>query len=1430
MADVKGQGDPTPALVGNADSIEALRAQIRHLVSFDGVRNPHVPTVLLLGETGTGKGLVARWMHESGPRNQGPFIDVNCAAIPETMLESELFGFEAGAFTDARRPKPGLFEAASGGTLFLDEIDALTGPLQSKLLKAIEEKRVRRLGAVEAHHVDVKLVVATQSDLRGRVESGTFRADLYHRLAVVILTVPPLRERGSDVTVLAEHFLATYGRAHGLPPRRLRDDAVAWLAAQPWPGNVRELGHLMERVTLLSPDADVGATDLEALAAPAPISQPSAAPPRPTTPPAASGDEAALIRDALARSGGNVVGAARLLGIGRNALRYRMRRHGIPRPTLGALGESSPAVVPETPAPADAAPVAAGGAGRERKQVAVLVIELTFPERGDSERSSYEPWTVVNRWQEALTDAVRGFGGAFLPHGHARSTAVFGAPRALEQIPVRAIRAALAVRQLQGTMPRDAIPEVRAALHLGTIELDGASEESLGRMRPVGDTLTLADRLLGHASAGEILVSEALAHRVRTLCDLEPRELRIGATPLVAFAVAAARPPATPRSEGEASFVGREAELDLLAGAFASAAAGGGQVAFVMGDAGLGKSRLLAEFRGRLADTDHLWVEGHCESYGGSTALLPIADALRRFFGIDEGDDESGAAAKVAHGLEGFGDSLAWARPFLEGVLSLRLGQQPTDLDAASWRSETFRALKALFLRIAEARPLVLLIEDLHWIDPASEDLIVFLAEAVPTARVLLICSHRPGYRKPIEDRTYHLQLALRPLSGGEMTTMTGTLLGGGQLPEAWRSLIARKAEGNPFFVEEVTKSLLEDGSLARHAGGEIVARDVTELIVPDTIQDVLLARIDRLPDEARRAIQVASVIGREFVLRLLARIVEGGNEVRGLVDELRTLELVYEKATHPELAYMFKHALTHDVAYESIVPERRRMLHCTIGEAIEELYADRLAEHYETLAYHFTESEEWTRAFDYHEHAAAKAASTHANRAVVAHCRAAAEIAARREDVATPEMQRRLRYLAERHGLAALQTSEFADSGAAFERAATLATTPNGQAVALANAAVGYFWAHDYARCLHAIDRALAIARAANLPGPQAMALTTLGWYRAVHDADLDAYERSCHEAAALSATIDQAATDAAVRYQRVMFAEWVGDYATVLALADGVVTDARRLGLPHLVVLPSWFLGKALCCLGRYGESLARLDEAYAFCDRIGDRAWRSRLLNTLGWCYAEIGDHATAQRFNERAAAIAHDFGDPEIIANSEINLAACAIALGDPDGARRRLGPIAAELERPGDPWMRWRYSLHVDDLLTRLDVGQGDLDAAVARVQRTLDGARQHRAPKLEARALVLQAEVLLGGDQRVDASASLEAALTVATRIGYARAGWQSHAMLAEIERRAGRKESAAEHEAARRALVDRVGAGMQDAALRERLLQTALGRAGYGS
>ncbi|MHC4711248.1 MAG: ATP-binding protein, partial [Planctomycetota bacterium] len=238
-------------------------------------------------------------------------------------------------------------------------------------------------------------------------------------------------------------------------------------------------------------------------------------------------------------------------------------------------------------------------------------------------------------------------------------------------------------------------------------------------------------------------------------------------------------------------------------------------------------------------------------------------------------------------------------------------------------RSETIRALHAIFHRAADLGPLVFIVEDLHWIDAASEEFLTFLADSIAGIRALFLFTHRPGYRHPFGDRSYHLRLSLQPLSEENMKLLVGSLLATRQLPETLGRLIAEKSDGNPLFIEELTHSLLDEGVLRVDRGRVELTRKVGDLTIPDRIQDVLMARIDRLDDGAKRAIQVASVIGREFAMRLLERIIEAGEEVQSLVGELRALELIYEKAAHPELAFMFKHALTHDVAYASVLVQR---------------------------------------------------------------------------------------------------------------------------------------------------------------------------------------------------------------------------------------------------------------------------------------------------------------------------------------------------------------------------------------------------------------------------------------------------------------------------------------------------------------------------
>jgi transcriptional regulator with PAS, ATPase and Fis domain len=215
-------------------------------------RARRLPVVLLQGETGTGKGLLSKYLHRHGPRARGPFVDLNCAAIPDTLLEAELFGFERGAFTDARHAKPGLFQAAQGGTLFLDEVGLLSLPLQAKLLKALEERTVRRLGSTRLTAVDVWVIAASNENLAGAVRAGRVREDFYHRIAALVVHLPPLRERSEDIGVLSDHFLARFCNEYGLPRKHLGPGALAALRAYSWPGNVRELANVIERATLLA--------------------------------------------------------------------------------------------------------------------------------------------------------------------------------------------------------------------------------------------------------------------------------------------------------------------------------------------------------------------------------------------------------------------------------------------------------------------------------------------------------------------------------------------------------------------------------------------------------------------------------------------------------------------------------------------------------------------------------------------------------------------------------------------------------------------------------------------------------------------------------------------------------------------------------------------------------------------------------------------------------------------------------------------------------------------------------------------------------------------------------------------------------------------------------------------------------------------------
>ena len=323
-------GGHTAEILGDSPDIRLLRQQIDRIATLETTEGA-APTVLIRGETGAGKEMVARAIHFGSPRAKGPFVEINCAAIPSTLLEAELFGYEKGAYTDAKSAKPGLFEAADGGTLFLDEIGHMELGLQVKLLKAIEEKAVRRVGGVRPKSFNARIVAATNRDLEAAIAEGAFRPDLYYRIKALTLEVPPLRSRGADIALLARHFLDRYTRQYGLPAKGLTPEAETVLLAYSWPGNVRELAHLIERAILLHEGSTIAAEHL-GLPGGSTVAAVQVGPGGVRVDFSTGGIrleevERQLILEALHAAGWNRGRAAQLLAISKETLRYRMEKY-----------------------------------------------------------------------------------------------------------------------------------------------------------------------------------------------------------------------------------------------------------------------------------------------------------------------------------------------------------------------------------------------------------------------------------------------------------------------------------------------------------------------------------------------------------------------------------------------------------------------------------------------------------------------------------------------------------------------------------------------------------------------------------------------------------------------------------------------------------------------------------------------------------------------------------------------------------------------------------------------------------------------------------------------------------------------------------------------------------------------------------------------
>jgi class 3 adenylate cyclase/tetratricopeptide (TPR) repeat protein len=669
---------------------------------------------------------------------------------------------------------------------------------------------------------------------------------------------------------------------------------------------------------------------------------------------------------------------------------------------VALAGESAPAVsTPATYTPkylAEKILISKAALEGERKQVTVLFADLKGSMELLADRDPEEARKLLDPVLERMMEAVHHYEGTVNQVMGDGIMALFGAPLAHEDHAVRACYAALRM-QRRVALYADEIQraggtpvQIRVGLNSGEVVVRAIGSDLRMDYTAVGQTTHLAARMEQMAKPGSALMTGetlnlAEGHvQVRPLGAVPVKGLE---TPIPVYELTGSVP-ARSRFQASAArgltrFVGRERELQQLAQALDRAGAGHGQAVAVVGEAGLGKSRLVWELTRSHRTHGWLVLEIGSVSYRKATPYLPVIDLLKLYFRIQERDGPREIRERMAGKLLMLDRALEPLLTPLLALLDVPVADATWDaLDPTQRRQQTLDAVKRLLLRESQVQPLLVLFEDLHWIDAETQALLDGLIESLPTARVLLLVNYRPEYQHAWGRKTCYLQLRIDPLPPESAEALLHALLGEDQLLEPLKRALIARTEGNPFFLEESVRALVETQVLVGERGAYRMAKAPPQAEgrpqvwqMPATAQAILAARIDRLAPEDKRLLQAASVIGKDVPFALLQAIADGPEERlrRGLAD-LQAAEFLYETSLFPDLEYTFKHALTHEVAYGTMLQDRRHALHAKIVEAIEGLYAERLTEHVERLAHHAVRGELREKAVDYLRRAGLKAAA----------------------------------------------------------------------------------------------------------------------------------------------------------------------------------------------------------------------------------------------------------------------------------------------------------------------------------------------------------------------------------------------------------------------------------------------------------------------
>ena len=1034
---------------------------------------------------------------------------------------------------------------------------------------------------------------------------------------------------------------------------------------------------------------------------------------------------------------------------------------GQPLGSAPAPSAPAPPIVAEAPAPPPAVRLDAGAVLQsytpghlaeqvsrialegERKQVTVVFCDMVGS-TGLAERLGPEVMhLLINRFFEIALGEIHRYEGTinqFLGDGF---MALFGAPIAHEDHARRAVLAALglqkAIRDRRADLGESHGVElkVRIGLNTGWVVVGGIGDHLRTDYTAVGDTTNLAARLQQIAEPGSLLISETTWRMVQGEVQTEalaPIQVKGKSELIQAFRViglAAAQADQAVLGGGSLTpFVGRDRELEVLDELREQAESGHGQVVGIAGEAGSGKSRLLYELRRRVWGAPTAWLSGRCLSYGTGIPYLPLRHMLRNEWGISEGDGPGAVAAKIREGLARTEIDPQETLPYLLRLLEIQPGTEAlAELSPQALQARTFAILRQILFRAGRGGLVLLEIEDLHWTDQTSEDFLASLIEGSAAVPLLLVLTYRSGYQPRWMDKSYATQIALRRLTAKDSRVVVDAVLRWDQLPEEVAQEVLDKAEGNPFFLEELTRSLLERQSMG-------------DASVPDTIQGVLMARIDRLPEDHKRLLQTASVLGRELKLDLLQAIWDQETPMAPLLADLRRWEFLYdapETAASDRPACFFKHALTQEAVYQSLLSGRRHALHGATVRALETLYADRLPDAYDSLAYHAPRADEPEKAVEYLSLFAEKAAQSYAHAEAAKALTQALELAER-----LPEERRDRRTLE-----LVLQIAGSLLPLARFPEKMELLRQHAERVERLADPAVAgryHFWLAHTHSYMGNQDEAARCARLAIAEAHRCGDEATEGkaFYVLTRDAFwAGRFAQGIEDGLRAVALLDHSGD----RWWAGQAHGVAGFHHYVLGQFDEALESMERsheiwkaLADPRLD--PSWSTGYFYASLGDCERGIAECKEGIA---RAQDPLNTLAGLGFLGYAYLEKGDFGQAAETLEDSVGRLQGTGMQQLLGWFSAYLGEARLGLGRMEEAREAALEAVATTQE-----VHFWYGIAIAQrAMGRIAAAAGDSDEAVARLEEALNGFLTLEVPFEVARTrLDLAALAHAHGDTR----------------------------------------------------------------------------------